>query len=40
MEVITINNTIHVVEEILNWMDNASDKDILKKPMISVITER
>jgi hypothetical protein len=40
IEIITINNTINVVEEILNWIDNANNNDLLKKPTISVITER
>jgi hypothetical protein len=38
--IITINNTINVVEEIWNWMEKAANNDLLKKPIISVITER
>ena len=40
MTVVSINNTINVVDEILNWISNVDNKDLLKKPMISVITER
>ena len=40
MAVIIINNTINVVKEIWEWIENANNNDLLKKPMISVITER
>jgi hypothetical protein len=40
MTVLTINNTINVVNEILEWIENIDDVELLKKPMISVITER
>lgn len=39
--IITINNTINVVDEILNWIEDLDNVTLLKKPVISaVITER
>jgi hypothetical protein len=40
IEIITINNTINVVKEIWDWIKNTDSITLLKKPVISVITER
>jgi len=40
IEVITINNTINVVKELWDWIKNIDNINLLKKPAISVITER
>ena len=40
IEVITINNTINVVKELWDWIKNTDNINLLKKPAISVITER
>lgn len=40
MTILTINNTVDVVNEILEWFEKINDADLLQKPMISVITER
>ena len=40
MEVLTINNTINVVNEIFKWFEEIDNAKLLRKPMVSVITER
>jgi hypothetical protein len=40
MKVLTINNTINVVDEMLELFEIMNNADLLKNPMISVITER
>jgi len=40
MNMITIQNTTNVVENIINWIKTAKDTDLLKKPFFSVVDER
>jgi hypothetical protein len=40
MKVLTINNTINVIDEMLELFEIMNNADLLKNPMISIITER
>jgi len=38
--IITVQNTIDVVNNIMDWIKEANNTDLLKKPIISVVSER